>query len=281
MAITVPSGCYRQPIEQEGIDASGAKTFNYVLKGPYSSLKTCMHGLTGGQEIESGWGFVSATLNRNPGGLGTLTITCKPIANGESSGGSDASTTPLDEIWQIKSCRNDMSVLAYCGKGASNPCREWIEAWMKEPDGELANANSFRKPDGEVFVIDVASEDSNIQSRALPTVAVMGKLREGKESVMRFYPLLICTKIYSVAPASVYENLSYIDTPSPGTTTNKPGNLSTIISNHEWLKCQDDCEQMQNGNWRRIQAWIGAPAWDENFYGLTNRWPMPYSHTSS
>lgn len=291
MAITIPSGCYRQPSEREAVDANGNKTFEYVLKGGYSALETLLHGLSKGDEIVSGWVMSSAILATAPGDTGVLTINCTP--NDTTGAGTEQSPTvqkALDELWTLRSVRNDMSILAYCGGGNNQPVREWIEAWQKEPDGRLASQNSFTRADGSVFVIDVASPDSTVQNRATSTIDVIGKIRKGIDSVMRFYPMLTKTTTFSTPPATVYENLAYIDTPTVGTTATteklqKPGNLSTIISSHTWLKCQDDCAATADGKYQRIESWMGILSsnggWDENLYGSgSTRWPMPYAHNT-
>ena len=291
MAITVPEGCYRQPTEQEGVDANGGKTFAYILKGTYSALETLLHGLSKGDMVVSGWVMGSANLAKGPGGTGTLTINCTP--NDTTGAGTEQSPTvqkALDETWTLRSVRNDVSILKYCGGGNNQPVREWIEAWQKEPDGRLAEQNSFTRADGSVFVINVASEDSTVQNRALSTIDVIGKIRKGIDSVMRFYPMLTKTTTFSTPPATVYENLAYIDTPTIGTTATteklqKPGNLGTIISAHTWLKCQDDCALTGDGKYQRIESWMGVltsdGGWDENLYGTASaRWPMPYAHNT-
>lgn len=285
MAITIPSGCYRQPNEAEGVDAQGNATFSYVLKGPHDALQTLSNGLDKGDEIISGWLAQSWQLARNPGDTGTLTITCTPDDEETDDSGSEPviSQVALEETWQLKSCRNDVSILAYCGSGESNPSREHIEAWAKEPDGELAAAGSYRKPDGTIFPPD---DGSWTNTRLTASLEVIEKMRKGIESVMRFYPMLVKTRVYSKPPATVYENLAYIDTPTISGTSKQfeaPGNLAQIISDHEWLKCQDDCAKRADGKFERIEAWIGVlqtdGGWDQNLYGSTNRWPMPYSHT--
>lgn len=285
MAITIPTGCYRQMNETEGVDANGNETFAYVLKGPHGALKTLMDTLDPGDEVITGWVAQSWQLAHNPGDTGTLTITCVPTDSVTSGEGAEQTTSQvaLEETWQLKSCRNDVSILGYCGTGNSNPSREHIEAWAKEPDGELAAADSYRKPDGTVFPPD---DGSGTDTRWTASLEVIAKMRKGIESVMRFYPMLIKTRVYSTPPATVYENLAYIDTPASTGSSKKheaPGNLAAIIAANEWLKCQDDCAKRADGKFERIEAWIGCPAaqggWDQNLYGSTNRWPMPYSHT--
>lgn len=298
MAITIPTGCYRQPSETAGKDSNGNNTFSYVLKGPYSELETLLNGLEKGDEVISGWLMSSANLARNPGNTGTLTIIC--AADDAEEGGSSSSgcsTKALKEVWSLKSVRNDVSIFAYCGPSpGGNPQRAIIEAWQKEPDGELANNYSYTKPDGSIFEID---NDIYPATRAL-----IEKIKKGTDAVMRFYPMLTRTRTYSKPPATVYENLAMIDVPTIGSTADfeeedettgnvstrqadtakleKPGNLEQIIADHVWLKCQDDCAKTADGKHTRTESWMGILStdggWDENLYGKENRWPMPYLH---
>jgi len=283
--IEIPAGCYRQSNETEGSDAQGNETFGYILKGPHDTLKALKNDLLQGDVVVAGWVAQHWQLARNPGDCGTLTITCAPDDDETDDSGEEPVTeqVALEETWTLKSCRNDVSILAYCGTGDSNPSREHIEAWAKEPDGELAAAGSYRKPDGTVFPPD---DGSATDTRWTASLEVIAKMRKGIESVMRFYPMLVKTRVYSRPPATVYENLAYICTPSVTGTSRKleaPGNLAQIISAHEWLKCQDDTDKQADGKFRRIEAWIGVlkadGGWDENLYGTDNRWPMPYDHT--
>lgn len=296
MAVAIPAGCYRQPTESEGRGAGGEDAFAYVLKGPYTALETLLRSLSRGEEIVEGWLMAGANLARNPGDTGTLTITCA-VDNedaGASGTPSEYATKALNEVWSLRSVRNDVSVMAYCGPSpGANPLREIIEAWQKEPDGELANQTCYRRADGSVF---------SIANGEMPaTVALIEKIRRGIDSVMRFYPQL--TRTYSRPPARVYENLATIDVPTVGSTTDfevtdggttttkkadtsrleKPGNLGQIITDHEWLKCQDDTGKTPDGKFSRVESWIGVPktdgGWDVNLYGRPpDRWAMPYQH---
>lgn len=288
MAITIPDGCFRQPSEEVGIDPQGMRTMTVVLKGPYESLDTLLKSLETGTEIVNGWHMVTASLTHvNSAGL--LTIPCSPT-EGTSGSGDATETHALTETWKLRSVRNDVSILGYCGSGPSNPCREWIEAWQKEPDGEVARIPGFRKNDGSIFKIDTASESSSIQNKAVATTDLIAKIEKGIESVMRFYPMLIKVSTFTRPPKKVYEKCSYIDTPGFTTAANgktkvtHPGNLSAIISAHEWLKCQDDVDQTADGNWTRTESWIGClksdGGWDADLYG-ESRWPMPYDHNKS
>lgn len=294
--IVIPEGCYRQPTESEGKDSNGNPTFSYVLKGPYGSLSTLLSNLKKGDKVIQGWVMSTGSLIRNPGELGTLTITCAYDANASDVGTDDenkeTSDKALDETWTLKSVRNDVSILAYCGHGADTPCREWIEAWQKEPDGKIAALPGFTRSDGSIFIINEGSTDSTEQSKAVASIDLIQKIKAGIESVMRFYPQLTRTRTYDKPPTTVYQRLAMIDTPAVGTTEEsakieKPGNLADIIAAHVWLKCQDDCVLTGDGKYQRIESWMGVLSkdggWDENLYGneTMNRWPMPYHHTQN
>lgn len=279
MALTIPAGCWRQPVETSGTEPTGDKSFLFVVRGNYSDLDGL--ALNQGMEIVDGWVAQSWQLARNPGDTGTLTITCVVASTIDSNG---RATEPLSETWEVKSVRNDMSIMGYCGGGANNPVREWVEAWQKEPDGSIAKYMQFRKSDGTVFDLNAVPIPAD-EVRAIATKELIGKIQAGIDTVMRFYPMLICKKTYSAPPASVYAHLSEINTPAPGSTDVKmPGNLDTIISGHVWLKCQDDAAQQTDNKWIRTEAWIGAVSWDENLYGVVGgggRWPVPYDHVNN
>ena len=97
------------------------------------------------------------------------------------------------------------------------------------------------------------------------------------------------------------ENLGFVDTPpTPGTyisnpnipqssrkKVKKPSNITTIIQDHEWLKCQDDTTEQGDGSFIRTESWMGVKktdvpqgttAFDPDLYG-PNRWKIPYTET--
>lgn len=274
------SGAWRQANESEGSDGS-TDTFSYVVKGAYAELRPLKDGLCPGTKVVSGWIAKSWLLQRGRGGSGTLTITCAPEPENEDEeepGDAQGAQIPLKETWSIKSVRNDVSILAYCGTETNSPQRAQIEQWMKEPDGGLAAGFEYREADGKVRSLDDGTPGN---------IPLARKIAKGIETVMRFYPQLTRKRVYSIPPNDCLENLATVDT--PGFSTNcpegklkKPKNLtSEKISQYEWLKCQDEEDEQSDGTWVRIESWIGAltseGGWDENLYGTSNRWTMPYN----
>ena len=241
----------------EDLSNTNSRSRTFVYKGAYSSLQTTFNGLSRGSAHE-GMVVLSARLQPCPGDLGLLSVVCVP--NDTTVEDDTPTQTPLKDTWQIKSVRNDVSIFGYCGDSAAYPQRADIEAWQKEPDGNLAKGMQYRASDGTIVTIS----DTRTQ-------AIIAKICEGKEAVMRFYPLVIRTRVYSNPPLVFFENLNKIDTPP----------WSKLPSGYSWLKCQDDLVEDTSGQWNRIEAWMGSPSngttqpgWDTDFYG-PNAWPMP------
>lgn len=266
--ITVPAGCWRQADESVEASDAGERSFNYILKGGYSALATLEASLVQGQTVVTGWFARSWRLQRGKRDSGVLTITCSPDAGtSEGSGQTPGETKPLKEVWKIRSVRNDMGILAYCGESpGANPQRRQIEMWMKETDGSLADAYKFR------------NEDGSVEELTEPSQALAAKIAKGVESVVRFYPALVRVRTYAAPPPDCLENIGLIDTPPVNGSlidAKKPGNLGNRIASYVWLKMQDDCDETADGKYTRTESWWGAASWDENFYGA-NRWAVPY-----
>ena len=276
---TPPTGAVAQPDEMAGCDDTGNLKKSFSWKGPYTDLETAGKGIAKGDVVATGWVASSWSVRRTPGDYGVLTVECTPPDPTSGSGTEEDPTVvePLKDIWSIKSVRNDVSIMAYCGPSpGANPQRALIEAWMKEPDGDLAENLQFRKSDGTVFDI------SNSEYPA--TVALIGKIRKGIEAVIRFYPVVTRTRTYADCPPACLENIGVIDTPpAPAGTAKKPSGLATAVNAHQWLKVQDDAQEQTDGKWTRTESWMGIAKsdnpddspWDADLYGA-NRWPMPY-----
>lgn len=253
-----------------------------IFKDVYTDLETKRLALAEGDVIETGWVAKTWSLRPVPGGYGELTINCVPPnpthGGGGGGGGGEVVTDPLTDIWSIKGCRNDVSLLAYCGPSVgANPLRDQIENWLKETDKDLAAAYSYKDDKGKVVELTEASK------------ALAAKFAKGAQSVMRFYPIVTRKRTYADVPPACLEKLGFIDTPSYSGTTSPvtkkkvPNGLSTAINAHQWLKCQDDADENTDGKWVRTESWMGIPKtddpnnapWDADFYG-DNRWAMPY-----
>jgi len=270
--ISIPNTATEQPQQNQTLSNDGSRSFQRSFKDTYANLKTWLDSFSTGDTID-GDAITGSSLTRSPGNMGVLTISLSPFSESTTEGVT--TQVALDETWTLKSVRNDKSILAYCGgpSEGNDAHREDVEAWMKEPDGTLAKEYKYKKSDETVYTI-----------ASTGTKAVIDKLKAGHDSVMRFYPMLTKKRTYAQPPPSIYENLARIDTPTIGTSATsakikQPGNLSSIISDHQWLKCQDDCEQTADGKFVRIESWMGAKndeeEWDKNFYGSSSRWAMP------
>lgn len=290
MAVSIPG--YKQVRKTNFMDEAGDRGLTIQYKHTsYDALYTAASGIAQGTEVETGWIVKTWTVEGVPGGGGILSINCVPADSFTPQGGS-ATQYPKDETWTCKSVRNDVSILAYCGSQSSNPNRTWIELWQKETDGDVASSGNYTKPDGTV-------SDLSQQDFAAATSDLIAKIEKGVESVMRFYPVLSRNRKYDTCPTTMLENLGFIDTPpSPGTyidnpnipessrkKVKKPSNLATIVSDHQWVKVQDDVTDQGDGSFIRTESWMGIKKsgsddspWDPDLYG-TDRWPMPYVHS--
>ena len=270
-----PTTAVAQPDEKAGCDDTGNLKKSFSWKGPYTDLETAGKGIAKGDVVASGWVASSWSVRRTPGDYGVLTIECTPPDPTSGSGTEQDPTVvePLKDVWSIQSVRNDVSIMAYCGPSeGANPNRAMIEAWMKEPDGQLAKQWKFQKSDGTIETLTGAS------------LALAQKIAKGVEAVIRFYPVVTRTRTYAECPPACLENVGFIDTPpAPSGTAKHPSGLASAVSAHQWLKVRDDAQQQTDGNWTRTESWMGiaktddpnSSPWDADLYG-GNRWPMPY-----
>lgn len=260
--ISIPNSAYQQVDERYALDANGVKTRRVQFKGTdYAALKTAADGISLYDAYGSGYLITGWELASVPGGGGSLTLSLAP-----SSGSDSSSQTALRAAWTCKSVRNDVSVLAYCGGAAR---RVALELWMKEADADVADANEFHRTETETDQLNSQEQE------------IADKIRKGVDSVVRFYPVLTCTSTWSRIPSTFMEKLGYVDTPGAPSAdeTVAPSNLSSVISSHDWLKCQDDVAETGDGRWTRTESWMGIPkadggGWDADLYG-SSRWAMP------
>lgn len=287
MAISIDSNLKLQPADQIETDADGVTTLTLVLKGAYPAARATADSINLGDPIPSGSvaggtvpsGFYAASwdIRRGNGDTATLTIRGRK-ADATQSSQSGSSTTPFKDVFSLKSVRNDVSVLAYCSTSPSGPNRAAVERWMREPNPKLAAEFKYMDSDGNLV-------DMNEEPLLKNTVPLVRKIMKGTERVIRFYPQLTRRRSYYAPPADTFQHLSYIDTPPTpgGQNTLAPNGISTLISAHEWLKVQDDCDEQQDRTWMRTESWIGilktdeneGHPWDPDLYG-PNRWKMPH-----
>lgn len=269
-------GCYRQPTETFGMNDSGVNHCAVIYKGPYDALEANARTIKVGTEIVSGMFAQEWQLDRAPGDTGVLAINCLSYTTETSGEGQSPTAKCLDDLWEVRSVRNDLSIFAYCGDSNVEPSRAQLEAWMKEPDGNLANAFKYRD-----------SSKAEVQLEGL-TLDVAKKIAQGKEAVVRFYAAVTRTRTYD-NPPSCLEHLAEINDPDisalPDVAPRKPSDLEAKLNDYEWLKMQDDAIQQPDKTWKRIESWWGMPKadandghpWDPDFYGdSSTRWGMPY-----
>lgn len=282
----------RQPDDQEGLASEGKATHAIAYKGDYAALQTAARALEIGERIEANHYLESWNLRRTPGDTGILTLNCAVQKEETTGAGDTAVTNPtvelLKDVWTCRSVRNDVSIFAYCGgEGYAN--RALIEAWQKEPDGNLANQYKFKNS---------AGKEEEITDQ--PTLDVIHKIEKGIEAVMRFYPIITRTRTYDREPDAVYEKLAYVDTPPvPLHYSDKnasarekkvrvPKGLAAVVNGHTWLKIQDDVQEQPDGKWTRTESWMGVQtwstqdAWDTDLYPGKDRkiWDMPHGKSS-
>lgn len=263
--VTIPGDAIIQPNESLSGQSNGSQQWLVSFKGPYASLRAAALKFKPGDLYNGGGtarGILSTwQLSHFVGDHGTLTLNLAP-ADAASEDGDVGDSELKKDVWSVHGVRNDKSLLGFCGGSEStggHRCE--IEAWLKEPDAALAKEYQYRDSNDEV------------QSLTDGSRTIAQKFEKGIDSVMRFYPLITRKRTYSREPPAVLENLSKIDTPPvPATTgwngtTRVPTGLSTIVGQYEWLKCQDDADENDDGSWTRTEAWMGAKSWDEDLYG--------------
>lgn len=291
--MTINPNLKLQPTDDSTLDEDGGERLTIEWKGLYGdckstsdtisigdSLPTCSGGnaYTPDSALYDGYTIRSRRLRRANGDTAFLSVVCAKNDKTTTDQSQQTSTTPLKDLYSVKSVRNDVSVLAYCSDSPSGPNRAAVERWMREPDPKLAAQFKYTEADGSVV-------DMNDEPLLKATVPLVRKIMKGVERVIRFYPQLTRKRIYQNPPAAVFENLSYVDDPPPpsGERTLAPSGIATLIGEYEWLKVQDDCDEQADGKYARIESWIGirksdaldGHPWDPDLYG-TNRWQMPH-----
>lgn len=264
---SIPDGCHLQPSNTDYIETSGLDGFTAEVKGAYTTLETWMRTFVIGTDTFDGHVITSRSLRRVPGNLGILTISMSDAAT-EGGGGGGGELNAYKGVWSFKSARNDVSIMAYCGDAAQ---RSHIELWQKETDSTIADEDKYRDDNGSEHTLTSAEKK------------IVDKIRRGRETVVRFYPILTYTCYYKSCPKNWGVDIGCIRTPAAASADRiiAPANINAVIEGFVWLKIQDDVDELPEGGFKRVMSWWGIHeddgGWDQDFYG-TNRWPMPLAN---
>lgn len=255
--ITIPEGCYAQPNDTEDRDENNAKSYSQDIMGPIETIRTLVRGIVTGTDTFDGKIVKATRIRRNAANLATATLT---LADSDTVVGE--TTNAFKAVWSFHAARNDVSILIYC---SSNE-RVHVELWQKETDGALASAYKYKDANG---VHELTQREKD--------VAV--KICNGIESVVRFYPILTLTSYYHSCPNNWGLDLGYIRTPEAAAADKvvAPSNINSVIDGFEWLKVQDDVDELPDGDFKRVQSWWGIAeidgGWDADLYG-DERWQV-------
>ena len=274
MSVVLPEGCYLQPNDVREKAGSSEKRLYEVL-GPYSGLSAIANAdeacMALGLNVQD---IASVKLERLNGNMGRLTV---ETAKGDETLAVSAIASVVKTTWSLRTCRNDVSLYCYCGSSAgAGVSRAQLEAWQKEPDGELAKLYQYKDSSGQTVQLSG------------PTLDVAEKIAKGVDAVMRFYIILTRKKTYSAPPATLLEHLGEVDTP-PLNGIGSQAVHAELQMTCDWLKVQDDLDEDSEGRWNRTESWMGIPvkdgneqAWDRDLYGpIGTRWPVPYNGSNS
>lgn len=263
---TIPNDCYLQPNNTDSAQESGENGYTDEVKGLYTTLETWMRTFVLGVDTFNGHVIQSRNLRRAPGLSGILRIeSSDPVSEDETT------QRAYKGVWSFKAARNDMSILAYCGSAAK---RVAIELWQKETNADIAGAFKYRDDDGTEHELNDAER------------LIVGKILRGRETVVKFFPVLTYTAYYRSCPKNWAVDIGLIRTPEAAAADKvlAPANINSVISGFVWLKIQDDVDEMPEGGFKRVLSWWGIHendgGWDQDFYGA-NRWPMPLTSGSN
>lgn len=246
---SVPAGVYEQP-EKSLTNEGGAKTITRKFRGPHGDLVTFANSYTIGDTTHDGVPLANVRLTREVGNpnLGTLELTFSAPEQGQ---GGASNATVLGTTWQLRHTQKMVSIYRYCGDSlGASANRGRIEQWRKGTDAYLYENFAWRDKVGAIHTL---------QNRDLLLAA---KFRAGFETVMRFYPTIQKTTIYSHGKvANIGAGLAHIDTPSGA-----PSGWTSAAA--AWLKIGDDLTfDAASGKQTRTESWLGEESFDTNFYG--------------
>lgn len=217
-------------------------------------------------------GIFSVKVEKLPAGQGKIMFTMYKFrdetpSNGYpgESGNPSQGTAPFAEYYSVQNARYDIPISRYLAVGeasATYPDPYEFNKWEVEPDEALRKAYKYRDTETEQ-IVDLSTK----------TAAYAKKYIEGKEAVLRFWPVVTrtslwwkqCVPFVSAPPTEAGDNnqrLGYICAPQAYSGLGE-----------SWLKIQDDLEG-EGPVLTRTECWMASEKWDVNMYGWgDDRWP--------
>lgn len=252
-----------------------------VYEGMYSDLISACLALTPGTYVSSilstgiacQGGVLSATVDRLPAGHGKATLVLYkwndvaptsptyPAETGKPSEGK----SPIAAYYSMQNTRYDIPLARYLAVGTASdtyPDPYEFHKWENEPDDTLKKAYKYTD-----------STTAQVVDLSTKTAAYAKKITEGKEVVLRFWPVVTRTSLWwtDCIPMSTI----------PSASTNNAQRLGYICApavyagvGTSWLKIQDDLTG-EGPVKTRTECWMASEKWDLEMYGWgTDRWPF-------
>lgn len=236
-----------QPSGGEQLQSDGKKLRTLVVKGDYADVLAEANARPRGTHI-TGYGYVlSWTIQR---GVADNAICTYQLAaqTSEAWEGNE----PLSDTWALKYMRVEIPIARYGGPSEVNNANLYdLARWQQEPDRQLYIDYSYKTKDRQIVKLSAY------------TIKLAQKIQAGYETVVRHTPIVTRKRIYANLPvANIGADIDHIDT---------PGRYASAAA--AWLKIQDDADEQSDGNTLRLESWMGAEHWDQNFYGNSpDRW---------
>lgn len=231
----------RETWQSGAVSVSEQKLITIVKSGKMSALARMVPER--GDSYDTGSKVVSATLEPDKGGMGTLKIVCRPKL---VSGGTQEPPTPesIREYVEVEMAQLEKPLLS---KSDFQGYAREIEKWRGAPANVRAE-KAYLSDDGKkVTLTGHAAKAAELMMR-------------GVECYLMFAPVISVKTILEDPPAGVGGNCGKIDTP-PNKAT------KMIAGSWKWLKTADTVALNNDGSWTRSEQWTGADSWEEALYG--------------
>lgn len=255
-----------------------------IFEGPYSDLVSELTttpighytATKAGTGLNIHGGVSQMDLQLLPAGQGKATITVykfleatptEDVYPGETGSPRDG-TSSFASFYNCQLARYDIPMTRYLTNTpegdsvAGNPDWAMIHYWLNtENQTDRANYQ----------YVDVEGELQDIPKNTA-THDYVTKVMSGKETVLRFYPVVTRTSLWW-GKCKPFE-----DAPpeTAGDNNQRVGYICKPLKFNDlgkaWLKVQDDLEG-EGPVYTRTESWMSSEDWDENFYGWGNdRW---------